>query len=476
MSSSIGDLPLRIRRRLRRLVNSAAKAVVSEDKRINATTWDLFGTYLRSRSFAALAKAVRGWPRLDPLVAYYQPKYPALSETFIRREISALRAAGVQVHVFTLELGDQSLLDPAELAGVTQFGPEDPAAGRAWVGHVFRRDPSLVIALALWIVRCGHESWWRRDFHLMLQAGQLAFALHRAKVTHVHAPWANRDSIVAFVASRLIGATFTVQARASEIHRTISGRGIADRVRFAEFIITNSEYNQRYLKSILDRDAPPVHVVRNGLDCTRFLAPDRGEKAGESFRLLAVGRLVEPKGFTYLLEACRMLRDRGHDVECDIVGGRVDPMDTVTWIELQLLHDSSGLGDHVRFTGPQSFEQVLARLRAADAFVLPCVRARDGSHDITPNSLIEAMAMQLPVISTTSGAIPEIVEHEISGLLVPPADAESLADAIERVMLDASLRVRLGQAARARVEERFDAHRNARNRIALLQSLLSKRS
>jgi colanic acid/amylovoran biosynthesis glycosyltransferase len=101
------------------------------------------------------------------------------------------------------------------------------------------------------------------------------------------------------------------------------------------------------------------------------------------------------------------------------------------------------------------------------------VRARDGSHDITPNSLIEAMAMQLPVVSTTSGAIPEIVEHDVSGLLVPPADVESLANAIERLIRDPMSGERLGAAARVRVEERFDAQQNVRERVRLLQSFLA---
>jgi colanic acid/amylovoran biosynthesis glycosyltransferase len=450
--------------------------MVSDDRRINATPWDLLGTYLRGWSFDTLAHLSTPSERWSPLIAYYQPTYPSLSETFIRREISALRAAGVPVHVFANERGDESLLDATAAAAVTWIGPDDPKIGRAFVGNVFRMNPALVFTLALWIVKSGHESWWRRDLSLLLRAGQLASALHGAKVTHVHVPWADRHAIIAFVAARLIGARFSVQARASEIHRAITGRGIADRVKFAEFIITNSEYNERYLRSLLGRDGPAVRVIRNGLDLAQFPTPVRKGKDGGPFRILAVGRLVEPKGFKYLLHACRLLLDRGHDVVCEIVGGRVDPLDTVTWIDLKMRHDSHGLSTHVTFSGPQSFQQVMRGFQEADAFVLPCVRARDGSHDITPNSLIEAMAMQLPVVSTTSGAIPEIVEHDVSGLLVPPADAESLTTAIERLIVDPALCARLGAAARARVEERFDLHENTRERVRLLQSLLSPRS
>ena len=449
-----------------------ARALVSEDRRVNATTWDLLGSYLRGLSFKSLAEVPPPFEPRPSLVGYYQPKYPSLSETFIRREIRALREAGVSVHVFALDRGDESLLDASAKAGVTWFGPLDPKAGRAFLGEVLRRNPALVITLASWVVRSGHESWWKRDAAVLLQAGQLAAAMHKAHVTHVHAPWADRHATVAFVAARLIGARFTVQARASEIHRTISGRGIADRVRFAEFIVTNSEYNERFLRSLLGKCGPRIHVIRNGVDLGQFPAQARKTERIGPFRILAVGRLVEPKGFKFLLQACRLLIDRGHDIVCEIAGGRVDPLDTVTWIDLQIHHEELQLGERVIFTGSQSFEQIMKRYREADAFVLPCVRARDGSHDITPNSLIEAMAMQLPVISTTSGAIPEIVEDGVSGILVPAADAEALAGAMERLILDPALCTRLGAAARQRVEQRFDAPTNARERATLLQSVL----
>jgi len=108
--------------------------------------------------------------------------------------------------------------------------------------------------------------------------------------------------------------------------------------------------------------------------------------------------------------------------------------------------------------------------------VLPCVRGRDGSHDITPNSLIEAMAMQLPVVSTTSGAIPEIVDHEVNGLLVAPGDTSALAETIERLFRDSALRVQLGEAARRKVEDLFDAGRNAALRVRLFESLRTQDS
>lgn len=465
----------KVKRTGSRFALTLARAAFGRRTPKNATWWDLLAALLRRFSFPGLASVpVTDVRSKAPLLAYYQPSYPTLSETFVRREVKALRQAGVLLRIFALHRGDADRLEAEASDGVTWFGPADAAIGRRFLLDVFRVEPWLVVRLGCWIVRSGRHSWSGRDLDVFYQAGHLAMAMQRSKVTHVHSPWADRHALVAFVAARLIGATFSVQARASDVHRVISGHGLADRVRFAEFIVTNSAYNERHLRSVLGKQAPPIHVIRNGLDLSPWFSANRARRDDRSpFHLLAVGRLVEPKGFKYLLQACRLLLDRGHEITCEIVGGRIDPLDTVTWIELQLLHEELKLGAHVEFAGPRPFADVYEAYQRADVFVLPCIRGRDGSHDITPNSLIEAMAMKLPVVSTTSGAIPEIVDDQVDGLLVAPETAGALADAIERLLSDADLRVRLGEAARRKVESRFDANKNARDRVRLLQSLRS---
>ena len=115
------------------------------------------------------------------------------------------------------------------------------------------------------------------------------------------------------------------------------------------------------------------------------------------------------------------------------------------YVELKKLHRRLQLEDCVFFPGTQRFEQVLEKYREADIFILPSVIAEDGSRDITPNVLIEAMAMKIPVISTTVTGIPEIVENEVSGILVPPNDENALAEAIIKLIHDSNLRNELGE-------------------------------
>ena len=446
-----------------------ASSVLNAARRL-PSPWAMFGSLLRRFSFNSLRTGSRQADGRER-VAYVLWQYPTLSETFIRREVEGLRSAGLSLQVFALEPGEHVAGGAAPGEGVTYFGPEEPRSGRAFIFRRFRHSPLVVARLALYVVRSRSVSGstWRRDRDVLYLAGQLAAALRRERVTLVHSPWANPYALVAFVASRLLGVPFTVQARASEIHRTAQARDVSARLRFADYVVTNSRYNQEYLAGLCGPGGPPVHVIYNGLDLHRFPSPFREREPGP-LSVLAVGRLVEPKGFRYLLQACRLLVERGLIVDCEIIGGPVVPSDTVTWVELRKLQSDLGLSRIVRLGGARSLPEVLEAMRRADAFVLPCVRARDGSHDITPNSLIEAMAMELPVVSTFSGAIPEIVDDGVNGLLVPPGDVAALVGAIERLAGDESFRRRLGEAARRKVEQRFDITRNTADRLALLRS------
>jgi len=408
-------------------------------------------------------------------IAYVLHRYPALTVTFVRREVQALRDDGIELDVFALGPDDPPLaVDANSPAGpVEYFGPCNEAGGRAALRAHWRRHPWTVVLLWLFVVRHQHPQGksWRRDRNILYLAGQLSEALAVKGTTHVHAAWADRFALVAFVAARLNGLTYSVQARASEIHRAEEGPAVADRLRFAEFVITNSCYNASALvKHLGGGEAPPVKVIYNGVELPRF-RPQAVKRPAGAFHILSVGRLVEQKGFRYLLHACRLLRDRGVDVSCDIIGAPADPWETSTWLELQRLQTDLDLASTVRFLGKHTFTNVLAAFEQTDVFVLPCVIGRDGARDITPNALIEAMAMGLPTVSTTSGAIPEIVDHGRDGLLVPPHDAGALADAIERILGDPDLRRTLGAAARKTVEARFDIDRNVAARSALFRAL-----
>jgi len=276
----------------------------------------------------------------------------------------------------------------------------------------------------------------------------LAGVLSEKKINHVHSPWADKFSFIALIASRLLSVSYSVQARAGDIHRRKSQYGLREKFDNATFIITNSSYNEKYLRTILNkRNHKKIKTIYNGIDLGEFNPQRSKSSISANIRILSVARLVEQKGLVYLLKACRILKDRGYGFKCEIIGGQEEPSYSAYFLELKKLHTQLELEGSVFILGAQTFDKVSEKYSSSDIFVLPSVVAKDGDRDITPNSLIEAMAMKLPVISTTLSGIPEIVENDKNGLLVQPNNECALADAIIKLIEDKDLRIRLGENA-----------------------------
>jgi len=406
-------------------------------------------------------------------IGYYLWVYPALSETFIRREITALRAAGVPLAVLADSTGYLPPQDPLASDPSQEVGYVLPIS----VGQVVRealyyimRRPVTLARLVFFVVvtRYDREKSIGTDARIVAKALCVAGRMRELHVDHVHSPWASTNAFILLIASRLLGVPYSVQARAHELHRHDSAFALRQKFTHASFVVTNTRFNEAGLRAILPQDQwPKIHRIYNGIDLADFDPPARTIDALARVRILSVARLIEQKGLTLLLEACAELRDRGIDFSCDIIGGPEEPLYTGYRVKLGVLHRRLALQDRVRFLGPLPLGAVLQAYRCADIFVLPCVVAANGSKDITPNVLLEAMAMQLPVVSTELTGIPEIVTAERSGLLVPPGDVAALCDALLRLIKDPCLRVTLGVAAREAVERRFDVRSNVQEYVRL---------
>ncbi len=434
----------------------------------------------RGRRFALAPVAdwlARPWPRSTPAgaarVGYYLWKFPVLTQTFVQREIDALQRAGKRVTVFADVADESSLLDAEAraFAEATHYlMPLDRQRLRTYLRRFLGRRPLTLANVLLFTVSHRYAAHKTRaeDLNIVRRVVYLAGQLQDRGITHVHCPWADLSSFVGMLAARLARVSYSVQARASaDLYRNRSRWALTEKLATAHFVVTSSEFNRLFLECVLPRDHAPIHVVYEGVNLRRFMPSSRQRLAGAPVRILSVGRMIEEKGFLYLLRALALVRERGHDVRCVIVGG-TDAERTAGYDQrVAALCSALTLRDLVRFAGALPFDQVLREYQRADIFALPCVVARDGSRDVTPNAVIEAMAMKLPVVATNMTAIPEIIEDRVNGILVPPRHHQALADALTELIVHPQLAAHLGEQARRSVEARFDIDRNVEQYLRL---------
>lgn len=395
-------------------------------------------------------------------VIYLVSLFPCWSETFIVREIHALRRKGVDVRIVSLKHPSEKLVqsDAAALQSLVLYPPGLLASAKTVLKTVLRH-PWRELATVFGLVRGFrgmHEAllkslvvWWRTL--------ALAPAVRALQPDHLHAHWATYPSTAAWMLSSRIGVPFSFTSHAHDIF--LEDHLLAQKFADAAFGVTISAFNRRYLvERVKGLDPAHMRIVHCGVVLADFpFRPD-----GRAPRhLLAVGRLDEIKGFPILIEACAVLARRGVEFSCEIIGE--GPLRAV--LEAQVAQH--GLGERVRLPGVRKQEEVRAALLAATVFVLPSVVTARGDRDGIPVALMEAMAVGTPVVSTRVSGIPELVEHDLTGLLADERDVEGLADALQRLLTEPTLGVRLAQAARARIEAAFEIDDQAQRLLDAIQ-------
>ena len=382
-------------------------------------------------------------------VGYVVKRYPRYSETFIVAEISAHEAAGVEVEIFSLfPPNDTHFQDAiARVRAPVRYLPSHGVkAADLWAAL----EEAAATVPGLW----GElEAARGEDALSVCQAAMIACEVRRRATGHLHAHFASSAATVARLASRFAKVPYTFTAHAKDIfHESVRPDDLRRKLGDAAAVITVSDYNRDYLTRTYGSAAARVRRVYNGLDLEQFPFASPAERPP---RIAAVGRLVEKKGFTDLVEACAILRDRGLPFRCEIVG--TGPLE----LALQALVQRLGLQERVQLLGPRPRSEVIEHIRSAAVLAAPCVIGSDGDRDGLPTVLLEAMALGTPCVSTEVTGIPELLQPSEAGLAVPQHDPPALAAALERLLGDPALRVRLARHARRRVEAEFDIRRTA---------------
>ena len=382
-------------------------------------------------------------------VGYVVKRYPRYSETFIVNEILDHEAAGMEVEIFSLLPPEDGHFQDAisrVRAPVTYLQAKGLKAADFWstlaeAGEIL---PYLWDSL---------EEARSEDVRYAYQAVVLAREARLRGITHLHAHFATSSTTVARLAARFARIPYTMTAHAKDIfHESVLPEDLRKKLQDAAATVTVSDYNVEYLQDSYGPAAEGVRRIYNGLELEKFPYEEPRARVPE---IMAVGRLVEKKGFADLIEACSLLRDRRVEVRCRIVGlGEQEP-------ELRAAVERLDLGNRVELPGPRPQGELIEVVGSAAVFAAPCVVGGDGNRDGLPTVLLEAMALGTPCVSTDVTGIPEVLRDGETGLMVPQHDPAALADAIERLLADPELRVGLAGRARRLVEEKFDVRRNA---------------
>jgi glycosyltransferase involved in cell wall biosynthesis len=405
--------------------------------------------------------------------------WPKLSETFILEEVLALERRGIEVSIVGLAAAAETLRHSdvervqAPVALVPPTQPSALAAHLAAHATIMVTHPVRWCTALLEAHRRGASG--RRDF---ARAAWLARHLISEGAARLHVHFIAETADLAQLAALMAGVPWSISAHAKDIYLSAPD-DLRRRLLAADFTVTCTEFNRATLAAI----APNAKVERmyHGIDAARFrhdVEPVPSEAAGASrdssvaaasprgdtapHRLLAVGRLRAKKGFDGLIDACALLVSRGRHIQCDIVGyGELRDA-------LQSRIEAAGLAGIVRLVGKLERDGIVQSYRHCNVFVQPSRITADGDRDGIPNVMLEAMSMARAVVATRVSGIPEVLEHEVNGLLVEADDASAMASAIERLLDDEDLATRLGARARHTIQRDFDNDTN----LALLMHLM----
>lgn len=390
-------------------------------------------------------------------LAYLCSQYPAVSHTFINREIERLCAEGFQIAPFSMRPGQV-------LPGATPFEREQLTATwcihrqpplskiisqiAQWLRHPLGYPRGLLYAIALQHGRPRGSLW--ALFHF-LEAAMLAREMRKRGMRHVHVHFGGPEAAIALYAHVAFNIDYSFTLHGPDVFYNLDLGNLAEKLRRAAFVICISHFARGQAIRLVGAQAvTKLKIVRCGVDPERYRPPrQRVSTTTPPFTIVCTGRLTPTKGQALLVMACAELRKRGGSFRCILIG------DGEERERLQARIHELGLEDVVKLTGALPQDGVRRHLESADAFVLPSFA------EGVPVVLMEAMAMEIPCISTRVGGIAELIEDGVNGFLLHGGDLVGLIERLEAMMDRPEDLAGLRKRARATILGRFDVRHNA---------------
>ena len=365
-------------------------------------------------------------------VLYVLDVFPKLSETFVLNEIIELMERGIQVRIVALR-------NPFEATINQKIFTHGLLGNTKWVG-------------------AGSSKIFLNPTAIRVNYGD---------VDIIHSHFAAKAAEVGARIARILDLPVTIVAHAHELFQSPKIHKVRRLMSKVAAIITPSEYNRSYIYHTIGHQEANVHVIHATINAEEFVAANNHEGGRVGKRIISIGRLVEKKGFEYLIAAMPKILAKHPDTLLHLVGSGL-LKDALTRQAKEL-----GIFANVCFEGDRPNEDCAFLLSQSDVAVLPCIIADDGDRDVCPLTLQESMAMGLPVVSTSVASIPELVDDQVSGILVPGRDAESLAVAIIKLIDNRELARQMGLKGREKIEKEFNIKTQVDCLLGVWNSLLS---
>ena len=393
---------------------------------------------------------------VKPQIAYLCSQYPAVSHTFINREIEQILKQEIQVHPFTMRPGKF-------LKGAAPFVIEQDRVTfcihkqwpwrmiAAWLVQFARKPIGFIVgffyALRLQQGRPKETLW--AVFHF-LEAVVLARVMEKRGISHVHVHFAGPEAAVALYAHRAFGLSYSLTLHGPDVFYNVALGNLKTKLSQAAFIICISHFARgQALRLLGAKGLKRTHIVRCGVDPNQFKPVKRAEPFEDRpFTMVCTGRLTPTKGQALLILACAALAAENFSFRCILIGPGDDRPN------LEALIEEHKLGEHVILTGALPQHGVREQLERADLFVLPTFA------EGVPVVLMEAMAMEIPCVTTRVAGIAELIDHEHDGWLIHSGDPVSLTHHLRMLMKDPNQLEAVGKRARAKVIDLYHIEKN----------------
>jgi colanic acid/amylovoran biosynthesis glycosyltransferase len=399
-------------------------------------------------------------------LAYLASMYPMLSMTFILREVVQLRQMGFRIDVASINVPDRTTKgltaeEAAEAASTYHLKRHGiPGALRAHLLTLLKNFPGycrgLVLALRLGKLDLKPIAL---NFMYFTEALMVGIWMEEKRHTNLHVHLGQQAATVGLLAQRVFNIGFSFTLHGPDEFYEVREQYIEQKILAADFICCISYFARSQLMKFSPYSQWRKLVVsRLGVNPGIF-QPKIFNPAPSTFEILCVGRLTPAKGQHILIDAIEQLSQQGRRVRLTLIGGGID--------EGSLRARAARLEnpDVVTFAGAVNQDHIREYYRAADIFCIPSFA------EGIPVVLMEAMAMEIPCVTTCITGIPELIRDNIDGLLVPASDLDGLCVALARLMDDTGLRQRLARAGRLRILEHYDLERN----VARLASIFAVR-